>query len=415
VKKSRVLIAALVAALEGGTAVADPSNGSVALPFPEDDPFYAVPQDISGLANGTILQSRPVEVSDLGIPMDVTAWQIEYKSLDNHDQPTAMVTTALVPKAPWTGSGTRPVVSYQVPEDSSDPKCAVSYALRSGAAGAALTQSNSSQVLPLISEVLARGYAVVTSDYEGPTSAFLSAAEEAHGVLDGIRAALAYAPAGLGDHPPLALMGYSGGGYATAVAADRNADYAPELRFAGVVVGAPPDDLKDIIEKFSGTIAGGAIAMAFGAWDRANPDEDLTQYLNAEGRQAVADEAHACLGEASLRYPNARFEQWQAAPDTLDNPNLTAFLSSNSLNYLPGHPIAPVYFDVDGLDELGSLPIWLQTARQWCAAGASVDTHVAPVGPHVVYQYTSVGPQLDWLTARFAEQPLAQQDVCQSP
>jgi hypothetical protein len=44
-----------------------------------------------------------------------------------------------------------------------------------------------------------------STDYEGPYSDFLGAGQEAHGVLDGPRAALRFGPAGLGRATKLGL------------------------------------------------------------------------------------------------------------------------------------------------------------------------------------------------------------------
>jgi hypothetical protein len=89
----------------GGVARAD-------VPVPDQDPFYAVPAGIAGLPNGRLLNSRPISASLYSIPMLASAWQVKYKTLDNHNQPTADVATILVPNTPWIGGGQRPLVSY---------------------------------------------------------------------------------------------------------------------------------------------------------------------------------------------------------------------------------------------------------------------------------------------------------------
>src|ERR1700685_3170764 len=98
------------------------------VPPPHSDPFYAVPSGIAGLPNGTILKSRSVSVAAYGVPLSVHAWQVQYKAKDANNKRTAMVTTVMVPTSAWTGSGPRPLVSYQTAEDGADQKCAASYA-----------------------------------------------------------------------------------------------------------------------------------------------------------------------------------------------------------------------------------------------------------------------------------------------
>src|SRR3954453_16025066 len=120
----------LVAVLALGLAA--PAAGSAAAPVPENDPFYAVPGGISGLPNGTVLASRAITAYSGPLPMPARSWQVKYKTLDNQGAPTATVTTVMVATAPWTGTGPRPLVSYQVAEDGVGGRCSASYALRTG-------------------------------------------------------------------------------------------------------------------------------------------------------------------------------------------------------------------------------------------------------------------------------------------
>src|SRR6202035_184338 len=122
-------------------------------------------------------------------------------------------------------------VSYQTAEDGVAGKCSPSYALR---AGIVAVDGNSEAETALIAAALLRGFAVAAPDYEGPNSAFLGAPGEAHGVLDGVRAAFHFAPDGFTVHTPVALWGYSGGSVASADAAELQPVYAPELKLAGI-------------------------------------------------------------------------------------------------------------------------------------------------------------------------------------
>ena len=399
-------IRALVVLVVAGTLAA-PAHAQVLLP--SQDPFYAVPTGIAELPNGTILKSRPVTAYALAIPLKVNAWQLEYKSLDVHNRPTAMVATVMVPLAPWTGAGKRPLVSFQFAEDASDAKCAPSYALSAGALSL-LTESNASTETLLMSQALARGWAVVAPDYEGPDSHFFAAPEEAHGVLDGIRAALAFRTAGFGAGTPTGMLGYSGGGYATSVAALLQPSYAPKLRLAGAAIGSPTEDVNAEIRAFSGSLGGGAIAMAIAALERAYPKEDLGQYLNAAGRQAVAQSAHTCLIEAAEQHPLARIESWEAQPNALELPAVQRFLRSISPLYMSGHPTVPVFEYHDAADEFAPLGPALATMAKWCARGATVDVHVSPGGEHITYEGGGLPLGLNYLAGRFAGQPAA--DTC---
>ena len=396
--KARIALTLTCTAIAATAAVARAD-----VPLPSADPFYAVPARIAEVPNGTILRSRSVAVSATGLPLPAVAWELEYKSLDAHDAPTAMVTTVMVPTAPWSGSGPRPLVSYQVAEDGADAKCAASYALHAGLA-ALQTASNASGETTLIASALARGWAVAAPDYEGPDSHFLAAPEEAHGVLDGIRAALAFRPAGLAARTPVGLWGYSGGGYATSVAALWQPRYAPDLHLAGAAVGSPAASVQAEVTAFSGSIAGGAIAMAIAALARAYPEQHLQGYLNAAGRQAVAASAHDCLVEAAIRYPLATVEQWASHPGALNQPALTAFLRSISPESIPGHPRIPMLLYHDVTDQFAPIKPALDMFVRWCAAGTPVQVHQEPVGSTSHTRRSA--RRWRWITSRRASRAL---------
>ena len=63
----------------------------------------------------------------------VTSRQILYRSTDALGQPMAVTGTVLVPTAPWTGSGPRPLVAYAVGTRGVGDDCAPSYTLSQGA------------------------------------------------------------------------------------------------------------------------------------------------------------------------------------------------------------------------------------------------------------------------------------------
>jgi acetyl esterase/lipase len=396
---ARLLAATLVAAT-ALVAAASAANGAT---LPVNDPFYAVPRGLSHVANGTILKSRKVKVSADGLPLAVTAWQLEYKTLDVNNKPTAMVTTLLVPTARWSGRGPRPVVSYQFAEDGASTACAPSYALTAGTASL-FTESNASTETQLLDPLLKEGWALAIPDYEGPGSYFFSAAEEAHGVLDGVRAAVHFAPAGFGAKTPVALMGYSGGGYATAVAVLYQKKYAPKLRLTAAAIGSPTVDVTAEIKAFSGGIAGGAIAMAIAALERAYPKVKLGQYLNAAGRAAVAESSQACLIQAAEQHPFANISEWEATPNALQAPAVVSFLHSISPLYMPGRPIIPVLEYHDQRDEFAPIGPALATVAKWCKRGATVDQVTEPGGEHIEFESVGEPIAIKYLAARFAKQ-----------
>jgi Secretory lipase len=391
-----VAVLVLVAALLATGAQA------ASVPVPENDPFYAVPAGIASLANGTVLNSREVQVSTLGLPLPATAWQVQYKTLNSTMQPTADVTTILVPRARWTGSGPRPLVSYQTAEDGVAGKCSASYALRTGVLA---LDGNSEEETTLIAAALGRGFAVAAPDYEGPNSAFLGAPGEAHSVLDGIRAALHFAPDGFTVHTPVALWGYSGGSIASADAAELQPAYAPELKLAGVAVGGMVASIQATINDFNSDELGGVIPMIIAGLERAYPADDLGQYLNATGNADVAAAGGDCLLAAEFQFPGLRISQIEASPGAWQSPAFQAVMTANSPAAIPGTPTAPIYDYHAVLDELAPIADDRSLMHRFCDSGVPVQ-HVEALGPeHITETFAGAPGALNFLGDRFAGDP----------
>jgi Secretory lipase len=393
----KFVVPALVALALASPAAAD-------VPLPENDPFFAVPaqRKLTDVPNGRILDSRPVDVGALGVPLPVAAWQVKYKTIDVHGNPSAYVATVMVPDAPWTGGGPRPLVSYQTAEDGVGSKCAPSYALRAGLAAT----SNSSPETIAMELALARGWAVVAPDYEGPRSEFLGAKGEARGVIDGVRATLRFSPAGFDrDGTPVGLIGYSGGALASTLAAQLQPRYAPHLRFAGVALGGVPADVGASLRAFSGSPFGGTLAMGLAAADRSYPQAHIEQYLNAAGRAALVASQRDCINDAVARYPGARIEQFAKDPNVFASRPVVALLHRMSPLWFRGTPRAPVYEYHAVLDELAPIGPARQLIARFCAAGVRVQHYEEPIGEHITLVATGYPAALDYLQDRFDGKP----------
>jgi hypothetical protein len=372
------------------------------IPIPEDDPFYAAPANLAAMAPGTVLASRPVAVRAFELPVPADAWQIKYRTSDRTGRPTVTVTTLLVPRSPWTKTdGPRPLVSYQTAEDGVSTRCAPSYALRAGISGGF---SGSYSESPIIVTALLQGWAVSVPDYEGMRSEFLVAATEAKGVLDGLRAARNFAPAGL-QSSPVALWGYSGGAFATANAAQLQARYAPELPIRAVSLGGLLGSVRATIDAFDGSIAGGAIPMGMHGFARSYPGLHIRDRLSPSGQEKYDTEAADCLFDAAARYPFLKVSQIEGSPGTLDQPDIAAMLRSNSPLYRPGVPTAAVYEYHTRFDEFAPIGPARATLRNYCAAGVPVQYAEKLVGEHLTEIVLGIPGVVGFLTRRFAGEP----------
>ncbi|SEG77141.1 Secretory lipase [Actinacidiphila yanglinensis] len=362
---------------------------------PDQDPFYAAPGNIASYAPGAVVDSRPVPgVNLFGIDVPVNAWQISYRTNDSHGQPELAVTTLVVPKAAWTGSGPRPVVSLQTPEDSVGTSCAPSYQIATG---------KDVQDAALGAQLLLANWAVAVPDFEGPRSVFLAGPQAGHAVLDGIRAVKAFGTAGIGRDNPWALDGYSGGAEATGWAAQLQTSYAPEVKLAGAAIGGLPSDPAAVGSYIDGTaFAGFEFAAAYGIATEF-PEAGIDGLLNSRGRQDFASIKGSCELTILPSYAFRRLNEDTTAADPLAVPSVAAVLRANTLG--AAAPATAVYDYHADTDEIVPVGQDNDAVSGWCAAGGTVEKVRDLLGEHVEeVAARAVSVEL-FLADRFAHKP----------
>jgi hypothetical protein len=346
-----------------GAASAGPGRSGSGRPLaePYDDPFYRPPAGFEASAPGTVFATRPVSVTGLGLPVPADSQQFLVRSTDAKGEPTAVVGTLMVPKAPYS-AGPRPLVSYQPATDSLGDQCNPSYKLRAG----------TEYELPLMMQALQLGWAVVVTDYQGPQNAFGAAHMAGHAVLDGIRAAVSLPGTGLsGVQTPVGMWGYSGGGLATSWAAQLQPGYAPELDIAGVASGGTPADFEAAVRQIDGSIASGLVLLASTGLTRAYPE--MLALLNDTGRQMVQRIGDMCVGDAVGAFPFRRLNEFTTSKDPLAEPVTKTVLGLNRLGRQA--PKAPVFLYHSVWDELIPFPSARPCRRTGApAAGGSRST-----------------------------------------
>lgn len=263
-----VIFASVLLLVFGSLGFGSVANATPSLaPSPTGDSYLDLwPRANTSMQNGEILSSRSVALTGpLVVTINPKVWQLWFKTTTADGRPTTALTTVLKP-ANWNGS----VVSNNYAIDALGLKCNPSYQLTRGFAV---------EVPDITRQLLARGYAVVMTDYQGGSMAYGHGPTQAPIVLDGIRAALGFPAAGL-QGSAVAMTGYSGGAIATGWAAQLQPTYAPELALAGVVMGGTPADLSLLGEYMDGKVpasglyllaALGVARVTSGAPDLLNP------------------------------------------------------------------------------------------------------------------------------------------------
>jgi triacylglycerol lipase len=375
--------------------------------LPEDDRFYVPPPGFEHAAPGTVLRSRDVELAFMGlIRQKFTATQLLYRSTDRTGLPEATATTVLVPAERAPGN-LCPVVSYQCAIDAVASRCFPSYALRRGSfALGALAQLE----FLLIAAALSEGWAVSVPDHEGSQGIWGAPYEPGYRVLDGVRAALRCDRLGLSASAPIGLWGYSGGGLASAWAAEVYADYAPELNVVGAVLGSPVGDLGSTFRRLNGTFFSGLPAMVVAALSRVYPELDrvIKRHATDDGVALLDSLQRMTTMEAVIRMANKDMDSYVDRPlnEILDEPEVQFVFDDIKLGTaVPGVPVLIVQavhdriVSVDDIDEL---------TESYRAGGAAVTYHRDMFSEHMLLHPMSAPMTLRWLRDRFAARPLTE-------
>lgn len=370
---------------------------------PQQDPFYQPPDGYEKAEPGTVLRQRRVEIAAAAaLPVKIEAWQLLYRSTDSHGNPFATVTTVMMP---WNfqPDEDRPLLSYQVFENSIAMHCAPSYQLqRSYNWENAATQIE----LILIAAAVRQGWAVTVPDHLGPHGAYVAGQVEGHATLDAIRATESFEPLGLaGDDTRVGLWGYSGGAHATGWATQLQPSYAPELNVVGAATGGIPPDLRSVFDKIDGGFAAGIALTGVVGLTREYPDlkEYVDDHVNIRGRISIDTLQKQCLPTNFTAFAFTRLEHLFTVQDPLDQPIPRQVLAENRMS--PDVRTAPMFVYHSIPDEI--IPIGPTDAfvKGRCAAGSRVTYEREYASEHIIAAAT-VGPDaLIWLKDRLEGPP----------
>jgi pimeloyl-ACP methyl ester carboxylesterase len=268
------------------------------------------------------------------------------------------------------------------------------------------------QELEPVEALLAMGWGVVVSDYEGYTTGatptYVAGISEAHAVLDIARAAAAIPGTGITAATRWATMGYSQGGGASAWAASLAPSYAPDLHLVTDVSGGVPADIRDVAESLDGSAIGEGLQLdALIGLQQAYPGRfPLDAALSPAGLATEASVKGQCVVQTLASFPFGRFTDYSTG-ETIQQfdarPDVAAVYADDDLTTRPA-PTVPVLQYHAALDEI--VPIGQARALNaaWCAAGTRTVFTVVP-GDHIAGETAGLPAALAWLADRFAGRP----------
>ncbi|MET7767087.1 lipase family protein [Nocardia sp. NPDC005366] len=401
----------------GAIAEPPPDNPAVqpTLPFPippmppSFDPAFYRPaaEEFADLEPGQLIAARAVNLADLSLlPVNVDAWQLSYRSTDTRGEAIAAVATVVKPRGAMPD---RPLLSYQIAEDSTGNYCMPSYQLQMGSIPATVTGSVlvAAQFLE-VQAALAQGWAVVVPDHQGPDSAYGAGPLAGRITLDGIRAARNFSPMELpGDRTRVGLMGYSGGAIATGHAAELKQSYAPELNIVGAAEGGIPADLAEALKLANRNLSSGLIMAGVLGVSREYPAlrEFLDRHANPLGRFMLTAKDQLCASYQSALFPFGD-NLGMLDADPFGDPGVVETLAKTRMGQqVPDMPMYMFQANMDWLIPVGPVNALVDT---YCAdPKARVRYTRDHFSEHLTLDPIGAPSALLWLRDRFAGVPVA--------
>ncbi|WP_039804182.1 lipase family protein [Nocardia araoensis] len=345
--------------------------------------FYIPPAQIPA-ERGAIVKTKPMALfatlpTDQGWPGE--AQHVMYTSRLQDGSPVAVTGTFIDATGPWQGPGPRPTVVIGPGTSGQGDRCAMSVAFSTGLAlfGDPSPGLSANQEMPASALWSGLGARVLVTDYIGLGTpgihTYANRIEQAHAVLDGVRAANNLA--GVGPETPVVLWGYSQGGGATAAAAEMQPDYAPELNLKGTWAGGPVADLAAILERIDGSLISGAIGFAINGLLARYPElqKAVDRVTSPAGRAMLETLSDECIGDIIIRHAflktSSLTDDGRSLTEHLaEIPEAAPALAELRVGNLT--PATPVLITSGRNDDTVPYGQARRLAEEWCAKGAAV-------------------------------------------
>jgi fermentation-respiration switch protein FrsA (DUF1100 family) len=354
--------------------------------------FYEPPPLDPAGKPGDVIRAEPIDVYLIpGARIRARAWRILYRSTSATGEPTAVSGTVLLPRRQT--SRTRPLIGYGVG----------THGIGDSAAPSRLLARGLDWEAGMIAMVLARGWAVAVTDYQGLGTpgdhTYMVGRALGPNVLDVMRAARSLAPAELPLEGPAAIIGYSEGGAAAAWAAQLQPTYAPDVPLSGVAAGAAAADVEIAGPSLDGSFFSFFIAYGGIGYAAAYPELDLDSYLTPMARQGIAALRESSVVQAMLWGPRFIRSSDLTQPNVLEMPQWRQRLRENRLGQMA--PAAPVLLHHARRDQIVSFEQSVNLRDDWQGLGADVRLYVTRGGvDHISGALAGTPVALNWLGRR---------------
>lgn len=356
--------------------------------------FYVPPDPLPDGKPGDVIRAEEIDAYLVpGVRMRCRVWRILYRSTGAAGQPTAVSGIVLIPRS--RARGPRPLIGYAIG----------THGIGDAAAPSRLLARGLEWEAGMMAMVLARGWAVALTDYEGLGTpgdhTYMVGRALGPNVLDAMRAARSLDPEELPVEGPAAIIGYSEGGAAAAWAAQLQPSYAPDVPLLAVAAGAAAADVETAGPSLDGTFFSFFIAYGGIGYAAAYPELDLDTHLTPIARGGIAALRESTILQAMLFGPRWVYSSELTDPNVLEMPEWRARMRENRLGDMA--PAAPILLHHARRDQIVSFAQSSQLRADWQRHGADVRLYVTRGGvDHVSGAIAGTPVALDWIGRRLA-------------
>lgn len=351
--------------------------------------FYTVPNHLPKGPPGTVLKHEKVDVPSV----HGTVYRVMYLSKTVQGKPVAVTGLVMVPhhKPP---AGGYPVVSWGHGTNGMSDACTPSL--------------QPASAVPLVNDLLDKGWEVTASDYRGEGTPglmpYLVGTSAARNTIDIVGAAQRLAEAHASRN--YVVWGHSEGGQTAMFALHIATSYAPHLHLKGVVAGAPPSQFRYIFQflrtspyRYYLFMAAAGFNAAYGK--RAAPLDQVLTPLAESKLPVLSKGCSSRIAAAVDRYSLAQFVK----QNPFSVPKWRALITANDPEAFTSASPVPLLIIQGGNDQQIPVVSTQLLAQHLCALHQTLQRWIYPGQSHAGVIAPSMGDMIHWIQDRFDNQP----------
>ena len=395
--------------------------------------FYKPPSPLPSNSSGYIMKQEPSNLATMIVNIPATATRVMYLSKDSLNVANAVVGTYFEPTAPWTGVGSRPLVSMAPGTMGQGDQCAPSRLFNQVVFCGGQKNIMAEYQAGNVKAKVEAGMAVFVTDYEnmgtrfatGKAPTFANRLAQGHAVIDGAKAALNLAGTSLTSSSKIIFWGYDQGAGAAGAAAELLNAYAPTsgawnpTRVVGAYLGSPPANLFDLLTNLDASVMVGVVAYLINGWKVTYPANvsAINAAMTPLGTSWLVNSQNMCAVETGMTYGFKSFAPLFVGCTTEDDvirlmnrEPFRTMIADQNLGTVVNN--CPVMIGINPNDPFTSFVSAATLAQQWHVLGGDVQLFTSTVAVptlglsrtgliHYLQVQTDDATSLAWCTDRF--------------